>query len=222
MGNWMYELSDINLFCFVTKKMTENFLYRVNHECKCLVVSNFASSQITAPFPPYKLLCQKMLQLPNFSPVTLPQRFDLDALGLIEDIPAEGSPDNHLRSREEITLIDQLPIGRDPYVALSFDDDIGMLPTEENPSPMQENILSQPSVDRDPGFQETSVQYDAAQINETDAFQNSLQSDRTNVLTVAMDLGNVDSSNQTEFIDLRVIDDENPPDVEVMGSVIPD
>ncbi|KAJ8899220.1 hypothetical protein K2173_012396 [Erythroxylum novogranatense] len=186
------------------------------HDCNVVLVGlrkAFSSIQVTLP---------ENATTAKFESVTLPQRFDLDALDLDEDIFAEGSPDNHLRSREEITLIDQIPIGRDAYVAISFDDDIGMLPTEEIPSPMQEDILSPPSVDRDPGFQETSVRYDAAQINETDAFQNSLQSDRTNVLTVAMDSGNTDSSNQTEFIDLGVIDDENPPDVEVMRSVIPD
>lgn len=32
------------------------------------------------------------------------------------------SPDTHTRSQEEITLQDQIPTGRDPYVIITFDE----------------------------------------------------------------------------------------------------
>jgi cohesin complex subunit SCC1 len=32
--------------------------------------------------------------------------------------------DNHTRSEEDITLTDQIPTGIDPYVAVTFDEDI--------------------------------------------------------------------------------------------------
>ncbi|KAL7234198.1 hypothetical protein ACSBR1_017736 [Camellia fascicularis] len=49
--------------------------------------------------------------------------FNLDALNLDDDFSYDGAQDNHLQSEEEITLTcDQVPIGRDPYIAITFDD----------------------------------------------------------------------------------------------------
>ncbi|CAH8390710.1 unnamed protein product [Eruca vesicaria subsp. sativa] len=55
--------------------------------------------------------------------VTLPQALNLDDFEL-EDDTLKGEFDNHLRSQEDITLTDQVPTGVDPYVAVTFDDDI--------------------------------------------------------------------------------------------------
>ncbi|KAA8515710.1 hypothetical protein F0562_018679 [Nyssa sinensis] len=59
-----------------------------------------------------------------FHSVTLPDTFELDALDLDNDLYYMGSQDNHLRSQDEITLADQIPSGRDPYIAITFDVDI--------------------------------------------------------------------------------------------------
>ncbi|KAF3449990.1 hypothetical protein FNV43_RR06069 [Rhamnella rubrinervis] len=77
--------------------------------------------------------------------ITLPDTFDLDALDLDDDISLEGPYDNHLRSYEDITL-------KEPYVAISFDEDIIM--DESNPeevpdsnvAAMDEDIVHPPAV----------------------------------------------------------------------------
>ncbi|KAK9271576.1 hypothetical protein L1049_001937 [Liquidambar formosana] len=58
--------------------------------------------------------------------ITLPETFELDALDLDFNLYHEGAPDNHLRSQEDITLTDQVPVERDLYIAISFDEDIVM------------------------------------------------------------------------------------------------
>ncbi|XP_022158405.1 sister chromatid cohesion 1 protein 3-like isoform X2 [Momordica charantia] len=77
--------------------------------------SSHSSTKLTLPENAY--------QAP-FHSITLPETFDLDALELDSDIYRDGIPDNHLRSQEEITLAEQVPVGRDAYVAISFDEDI--------------------------------------------------------------------------------------------------
>ncbi|XP_059654323.1 sister chromatid cohesion 1 protein 3-like [Cornus florida] len=78
-----------------------------------------------------------------FHSVTLPGTFELDALNLDDDFYCQGIQDNHLRSQEEITLEGsniicaflnsediissfsyQIPAGRDPYITITFDEDI--------------------------------------------------------------------------------------------------
>lgn len=61
-----------------------------------------------------------------FHSVTLPDTFELDALDLEDHLYLDGAKDNHLSSLEEITLTDQIPCERDPYVAISFDEDVMM------------------------------------------------------------------------------------------------
>lgn len=91
--------------------------------------------------------------------ITLPDKFDLDTLELDDEMYNDGSPDNHLRSQEEITLTDQIPIGRDPYIAISFDEDIVMmdLPYPQvvpysDVRPMEEDIPMQPAISGNEDF----------------------------------------------------------------------
>lgn len=56
--------------------------------------------------------------------ITRPDTFCLDALNLDYDTYNEGSPDNHFRNEEDIRLPEQIPTGSDPYVAITFDEDM--------------------------------------------------------------------------------------------------
>ncbi|CAH2063531.1 unnamed protein product [Thlaspi arvense] len=55
--------------------------------------------------------------------VTLPQTLNLEDFDL-EDHTLDGEFDNNLRNEEDITLTDQIPTGVDPYVSITFDEDI--------------------------------------------------------------------------------------------------
>ncbi|KAG2680097.1 hypothetical protein I3760_11G082500 [Carya illinoinensis] len=112
--------------------------------------------------------------------ITLPDTFDLDTLDLDHDIYDEGSPDNNLKSREEITLTDQIPIGRDPYVAISFDEDFMMMD------------YSRPEVFPDSDVRLMEGILPSPPVNGNDGFQHP------------------DPSNQREELNLRLSNDENP------------
>ncbi|GAB2300135.1 hypothetical protein Dimus_034174 [Dionaea muscipula] len=60
----------------------------------------------------------------QYEAVTLPETYQLDALELDVYPSVDGAQDNHMRSLEDITLIDQVPTEREPYVAITFDNDI--------------------------------------------------------------------------------------------------
>ncbi|EOX96748.1 Cohesin subunit rad21, putative isoform 1 [Theobroma cacao] len=88
------------------------------HDCNIVLIGLrkvFASVQVDLP--------EDARQAP-FQAITLPQTFNLDAMELDGDMCTEGSSDNHLSNQEDITLTDQIPIGGDPYVAITFDEDI--------------------------------------------------------------------------------------------------
>ncbi|XP_057800459.1 sister chromatid cohesion 1 protein 3-like [Salvia miltiorrhiza] len=56
-----------------------------------------------------------------FHSVTLPEKFDLDTIKL-DDYNVDWREDSHLKSQDEITLIEQIPTGKDPYIVISFDE----------------------------------------------------------------------------------------------------
>ncbi|RZC83138.1 hypothetical protein C5167_045923 [Papaver somniferum] len=77
----------------------------------------------------------KKLDLPEnasaapFESVTMPlQTFELDAVDLDLDssINFESTPDNHLKTLEDITLEDQVPVTQDPYLDFFINEDINM------------------------------------------------------------------------------------------------
>ncbi|XP_054813722.1 sister chromatid cohesion 1 protein 3-like isoform X1 [Prosopis cineraria] len=119
----------------------------------------FASIQLTLPEDARKA---------PFHSITLPETFDLDAL-ILDGGVDDGVEDIHLRSQEEITLIDQIPTSTDYYVAITFDEDIMMdsshtqvLP-DSGARPMEEVVPQAPStivgnvqVYDDPGSQRES------------------------------------------------------------------
>ncbi|OAY54709.1 sister chromatid cohesion 1 protein 3 isoform X2 [Manihot esculenta] len=121
-----------------------DYLY---HDCNVILIGlrkAFASTEVNLP---------ENATTAKFESVTLPQTFDLDALDVDLDVYPDGSPDTHTRSQEEITLQDQIPTGRDPYVIITFDEDIMMdaLPPEQDfdsgVQPMDKNVLPQSMVD---------------------------------------------------------------------------
>ncbi|XP_073063765.1 sister chromatid cohesion 1 protein 3-like [Primulina eburnea] len=54
--------------------------------------------------------------------VTLPQTFDLDAMD-VDDFYKDWGQDPHIKSQDDITLMDQVPTGKDPYIVVSFNED---------------------------------------------------------------------------------------------------
>ncbi|KAF2293630.1 hypothetical protein GH714_003523 [Hevea brasiliensis] len=102
-----------------------DYLY---HDCNVILIGlrkDFASTVVNLP---------ENATAAKFESVTLPQTLDLDALDVDFDVYPDGSPDNHTRSQDEITLQDQIPTGRDPYVVITLDEDIMMdvLPPEQD------------------------------------------------------------------------------------------
>ncbi|KAF5450927.1 hypothetical protein F2P56_031238 [Juglans regia] len=134
--------------------------------------------------------------------ITLPDTFDLDTLDLDHDIYYEGSPDNHLKSQEEITLTDQIPIGRDPYVAISFDEDFMMMDSShpevfpDSDVRLMESILPSPPVNGNDGFQHPDPS------NQREELNLRLSNDK-NPQSYPHDVESRDESpsNQTEMLD---------------------
>ncbi|KAH7864454.1 hypothetical protein Vadar_029735 [Vaccinium darrowii] len=81
-----------------------------------------------------------------FHSVTLPDTFELDALSLDEDLYYEGLEDNHLRSQEDITLTEQIPIAWDPYITITLDKDSLSLEDTSDPlaMPMEDVDVQDP------------------------------------------------------------------------------
>ncbi|CAA7016672.1 unnamed protein product [Microthlaspi erraticum] len=91
-----------------------DYLFRDCNLFSTWLAKAFVSTQVDLP--------EDARQAPVES-VTLPQALNLDDFEL-EDDTREGEFDNHLMSAEDITLTDQIPTGVDPYVAVTFDEDI--------------------------------------------------------------------------------------------------
>ncbi|CAL9245760.1 unnamed protein product [Arabidopsis halleri] len=91
-----------------------DYLYNDWNLLNTWVAKAFVSTQVNLP--------EDARQAPPES-VTLPQALNLDEFDL-EDDTLDMEFDNHTRSEEDITLTDQIPTGIDPYVAVTFDEDI--------------------------------------------------------------------------------------------------
>ncbi|XP_077227592.1 sister chromatid cohesion 1 protein 3-like [Tasmannia lanceolata] len=81
-----------------------------------------------------------------FHAVTLPETFELDALDLNDVMHLPETPDNHLKTPEQITITEQIPGEGNPYVAFFIDEDMGMgISPQTGPSnlrfdPMEEDV----------------------------------------------------------------------------------
>ncbi|XP_012065510.2 sister chromatid cohesion 1 protein 3 isoform X1 [Jatropha curcas] len=206
-----------------------DYLY---HDCNVFLIGlrkAFASIEVNLP---------ENATTAKFESVTLPQTFDLDALNVEFDTYPDGSPDDHTKSQEEITLQDQIPTDRDPYVVISFDEDIMMdaLPskhehdTDAGIRSMEEDILAPLEVVTDMGAPlaspinqmevptgivdlpstQTTVPMDTAEI------QDLGPNNQTELQTGSPDFRDPGPSNQTEVINSMLNDDNSPPEIEIM------
>ncbi|XVF79586.1 hypothetical protein PTKIN_Ptkin15bG0001100 [Pterospermum kingtungense] len=203
-----------------------DYLY---HDCNIILIGLskvFPSAQVNLP--------EDARQAP-VQAITLPKTFDLDAMELDDDMYSEGASDNHLRSLEDITLTDQNPVGRDAYVAITFDEDIMMDASppdaflKSGSVQINDNLLEHPE-NVHVGFEDPAP-HDQIQVPSTSgAFQDpgpsnqtsvALQdpgpSNQTGVHGAAEDVENIGPSNQTQV--LESISNDSPqdfPEIETM------
>ncbi|XP_043693345.1 sister chromatid cohesion 1 protein 3-like [Telopea speciosissima] len=108
-----------------------------------------------------------------FYAVTLPETFELDAWDLDAEFSLNVSPYNHLKSREEITLTDQIPAEGDPYIAFFIDEDFRMdiSPPAEIPeiSPMEEDAPYSTPADNGVGVSDPGPSGQAEESSQRDA-----------------------------------------------------
>ncbi|GLT84161.1 hypothetical protein SLE2022_024080 [Rubroshorea leprosula] len=170
--------------------------------------------------------------------ITLPETFNLDALALDDDIYTEGSPDNHLRNEEDIRLPDQIPTGVNPYIAITFDEDMmDVLHSEAAPEsgvqPMDEDVILQSPIGGNIQNEElnaTAAFQDPGPTNETElpgtsmAFGDTGPSSQREVLRPTMDFYNSHPGNQTEAPNI-IRDDsvtQDFPEIEVRRDTVHD
>ncbi|KAL0714811.1 hypothetical protein Bca4012_021790 [Brassica carinata] len=165
---------------------------------------SFASAQVDLP--------EDARQAPVES-VTLPQALNLDDFQLDDDTH-EGEFDRHLRSHEDITLTDQIPTGVDPYVAVTFDEDMG---TET--SPMDVDQSTEPVSAHHPGDTDVQMAFETEPNNEQGdfnfgldtrndteeipEFQDPRQSNLTEPLNHSPERGNVNSPGSVPEVEIR-------------------
>ncbi|KAK1352422.1 hypothetical protein POM88_053361 [Heracleum sosnowskyi] len=128
-------------------------------DCNILLIGirkAFASTDVNLP---------ETATIATFESVTLLDKFQLDAMDLDTDF-SEMSQDSHIKDPKEISIEDQILLGQDPYIVVSFDEDVRNSPCSRvfsgcRPQPMQEdNCLYTPvgatiaSLDPGPSNQE--------------------------------------------------------------------
>lgn len=92
----------------------------LHHDCNVLWVS------LRNAFRPVNVNLPENATHAQMNAVTLPETYQLDAVDIDVDLSLDddGNQDNHLKSREEITLKDQYPAETELYVRITLDDDI--------------------------------------------------------------------------------------------------
>ncbi|XVF22992.1 hypothetical protein REPUB_Repub12eG0218600 [Reevesia pubescens] len=166
------------------------------HDCNILLIGLrkvFASTQVNLP--------EDARQAP-VQAITLPQTLDLDAMELDGDLFTQGASDLHLRSPEDITLADQIPIGRDPYVAVTFDEDIMVAASPREAflkvgSKQMDDNLHEPPESSHVGSQDPSPKNQIEVPSVNAAFQDPGPSNQTGVHGTAEGFAKLGPSNQT-------------------------
>ncbi|TXG51414.1 hypothetical protein EZV62_023938 [Acer yangbiense] len=142
--------------------------------------------------------------------ITLPERFDLDALEL-DDYMYDDGHDYHLRSHEDITLTDQIPTGGDVYVAIPVDEvQPGVSPMEEDTLPPFQGI----------GHNETEVINETVDAQDPGASSpeevpgpNPGASNQTGEQTATVDFSEPGPINETEVPNVGTTDYSSPQNV---------
>ncbi|XP_068643147.1 sister chromatid cohesion 1 protein 3 [Aristolochia californica] len=122
-----------------------DYLYHDCNEVLTQIRSAFASIQVNLP--------EDANHAP-FDAVTRPEILELDALDVNEAIFQAEAPDNHLKSLDQITISDQIPVEGNSYIAISLDEDRDSSPMERFESgfqSMEEDILPPFPMDFDGG-----------------------------------------------------------------------
>ncbi|GAV85699.1 Rad21_Rec8 domain-containing protein/Rad21_Rec8_N domain-containing protein [Cephalotus follicularis] len=168
------------------------------HDCNVILIG------LTKTFPSMDLNLPEDRRQAKDDTITLPATFDLDALELNDETYHDGTQDNHLRDQEDITLLEQIPGQSDPYVVITFDDDIMVefSRPEEVPDagvrPMDEDIHP-PPMDKDVGFSGLDSSNQAEMDSFTTNFQDPGKSNETQILTGSSSLQDPGPSNETEI-----------------------
>ncbi|XP_020590488.1 sister chromatid cohesion 1 protein 3-like [Phalaenopsis equestris] len=81
-----------------------------------------------------------------FESVTLPETFDLNTMGLDESYYRTDEPDKHVKSYNQITMTDQIPVEEEQYVAVCISEENGLnlsprLSNGLNLSPQPKNVF---------------------------------------------------------------------------------
>ncbi|KAJ6354084.1 hypothetical protein OIU76_003004 [Salix suchowensis] len=130
----------------------------------------------------------------TFESITLPPTLSLDGFDLSDYLDPEGSPDNHLKSYEEITLTDQIS----PYITVHIDED------NIFPSVSEQDLSSEATPVDDihppPPVNDDLNSQDTGQRTQTDVNNETLPgaSNQTDVLVDNMDFQDIGPSNQPE------------------------
>ncbi|KAF2319410.1 hypothetical protein GH714_015604 [Hevea brasiliensis] len=169
-----------------------DYLY---HDCNVILIGlskAFTSTEVNLP---------ENATTAKFESVTLPQTFDLDALDVDLDIYPDGSPDNHVRSQEEITLQDQIPTGRDPYVVVILMRSIAVQDIMMDTLPPEQDIDSgvRPMDKDDMGSPHASPINQMQVPTETVDLQDPGPSNQTEEPMDTVDIQQPGLSNQTEL-----------------------
>lgn len=130
----------------------------------------------------------------TFESITLPPTLNLDGFDMSDYLDPEGSPDNHLKSYEEITIPDQIS----PYITIHVDED-NICPSVPEQDPSSEarpvdDIHPPPPVNGDLPSQDTGQRTQTVVNNETGPGA----SNQTDVLVDDMDFHDPGQSNQPE------------------------
>ncbi|KAH8520535.1 hypothetical protein H0E87_001831 [Populus deltoides] len=130
----------------------------------------------------------------TFESITLPPTLNLDGFDMSDYLDPEGSPDNHLKSYEEITITDQIS----PYITIHVDED-NICPSVPEQDPSSEarpvdDIHPPPPVNGDLPSQDTGQRTQTVVNNETGPGA----SNQTDVLVDDMDFHDPGQSNQPE------------------------
>ncbi|GFP93120.1 sister chromatid cohesion 1 protein 3 [Phtheirospermum japonicum] len=94
--------------------------------------------------------------------VTLPEKLDFDALDL-DDYYKDLGEDSHFKSLSEITLTEQIPTGKDPYIIIHFDEQdlrVSSLIEDDSgigPTPMDEDVPPTVELDTVAGLNDPST-----------------------------------------------------------------
>ncbi|PON41418.1 Rad21/Rec8-like protein [Trema orientale] len=113
--------------------------------------------------------------------ITLPDTFNLDAMDLDDEFNLDGAHDHHLRSQEDITLIDQVPIEVELYVSISLDEDIVDVP-QANVTAMDQNVIDPTTVNDNEASTVRSNQIDEQNVANGDdnTLSNFIEDERPN------------------------------------------